>query len=69
MMMGLNANSPMHHPHHQRYHKSNHNQTSTAQHPVWLGHHTDRVELERDDMVNHRSPKITIALGHPGNGS
>jgi hypothetical protein len=36
---------------------------------VWLGHHTDRVELERGDMVNHRSTKITIALGHPANGS
>jgi hypothetical protein len=49
--------------------KSNHNQALMAQAPVWLGHHTDRVKLERDDMVNHRSPKITIALGHLGNGS
>jgi hypothetical protein len=47
----------------------NHNQALTAQTPVWLGHHTDRVETERDDMVNHRSSKITIALGHPVNGS
>jgi hypothetical protein len=59
----------MHHTHQQCYHKSNHNLAPTAQAPVWLGHHTDRVELERDDMVNHRSPKIIIALGHPTNGS
>jgi hypothetical protein len=59
----------MHHPHQQRYHKSNHNQAPMAQPPVWLGHYTDRVELECDDMVNHRSPKITIALGHPATGS
>jgi hypothetical protein len=59
----------MHHPHQQRYHKSNHNQAPTAQAPVWLGHHTDRVKPEHDDKVNHQSPKITIALGHPVNGS
>jgi hypothetical protein len=57
----------MHHPHRQCYHKSNHNQALMAQAPVWLGHHTDRVEPERDGMVNHRSPKITIALGHLAN--
>jgi hypothetical protein len=58
----------MHHPHRQRYHKSNHNQAPTAQAPVWLGHRTGRVEPERDDMVNHRSSKITITLGHLANG-
>jgi hypothetical protein len=64
----LYANLHMHHSHQQRCHKSNHNQASMAQPPVWLGHHTDRVELEHGDMVNHQSPKITIALGHPANG-
>jgi hypothetical protein len=59
----------MHHPHRQRYHKSNHNQSLIAQALVWLGHHTDRVKPECDDMVNHRSLKIRIALGHPANGS
>jgi hypothetical protein len=58
----------MHHPHRQHYHKSNHNEAPTTQAPVWLGHHTDRVEPERDDMVNYWSPKVTIALGHPANG-
>jgi hypothetical protein len=57
------------HPHRQRYHKSYHNQALMAQASVWLGHHTDRVEPERDDMVNHQSPKIAIALGHLANGS
>jgi hypothetical protein len=58
----------MYYPHRQCYHKSNHNQTPTAQPPVWLGHYTDKVEPECDDMVNHRSPKITIALSHLVNG-
>jgi hypothetical protein len=65
----LYANLHMHHSHQQRYHKSNHNQASMAQPPVWLGHHTDRVEPEPGDMVNCRSPKIIIALGHLANGS
>jgi hypothetical protein len=65
----LYANLPMHHSHQQCYQKSNHNQASTAQPPVWLGHHTDRVEPECADMVNHWSLGITIALGHPANGS
>jgi hypothetical protein len=62
-------NSHMHHPHQQRYHKSNHNQPMMAQAPIWLRHHTDRVESEHADMVNYRSSKITISLGHPVNGS
>jgi hypothetical protein len=59
----------MHHSRQQCYYKSNHNQVPMAQSPVWLGHHIDRVEPEHDDMVNRRSPNITIALGHPANGS
>jgi hypothetical protein len=34
-----------------------------------LGHHTGRVDAKRGDMVNRQSSKITIALGHPANGS
>jgi hypothetical protein len=59
----------MHHPHRPRYHKSNHNQAPTTQPTVLLGHHTNKVELKRSDMVNRRSPKITIALGQSVNGS
>jgi hypothetical protein len=67
--MATDANLHMHHSHQQCYHKSNHNQAPTAQPPVWLGHHIDRVEPERGDMVNRRSSTKTIALGHPANGS
>jgi hypothetical protein len=34
-----------------------------------LGHHTDRVDAECGDMVNHSNSKITISLGPPANGT
>jgi hypothetical protein len=58
----------MHRPRQQRYHRSSHNQTPRAPPPIYLGHHTDRVDAERGDMVNRQNPKITISLCPSANG-
>jgi hypothetical protein len=60
----INMNSPMHHPHQQRYHKSSRTQARRAPLPVELGHHTDIEDVKRSGMLNHPNSITIIVLGH-----
>jgi hypothetical protein len=63
----INMNSPMHHPHQQRYHKSSNTQDRRVPLLVYLVHHTNIEVRERSGMINHQNPTTIIVEDHWAN--